>query len=303
MPAEVERALVVVAHLSRWTPTVPATISFAGALNTPRVIAVFAMIPQTWPDGGTKIVAARAVGGDAQPRVVQGGVAARPSRRRRRWLSIPSVVPTVNSGRPGPRVQHRESVSEQLAVRDHRLLDGGDPIDIRRRARRWDRRARERHRVGDRDEVDGVHLPQGIYGIDVVLGGHGAQVLRRTPLELGTGRPRVVDDARRQECHRRRLDGLELDQTARGVDRAEVVPRVRRVHAHVRVGRGGCALPDPDIELLGLHGRPVRLVEAERRSQPQPERDAIGRPSRGRSDRPARPAPPGPPASRTRSPA
>src|SRR5271157_3253665 len=36
-------------------PTAPLTIALAGALYTPRVLSVLAMIPQTCPDGGTRI--------------------------------------------------------------------------------------------------------------------------------------------------------------------------------------------------------------------------------------------------------
>ena len=39
----------------RSTPSAPVTISLAGALCTPRLLSLRAMIPQTWPDGGTRI--------------------------------------------------------------------------------------------------------------------------------------------------------------------------------------------------------------------------------------------------------
>ena len=150
----------------------PRTTSLAGALWTPRVSSLRAQMPATWPLGGTKHGLAGQRVDDLDPRPVERRVL-----RVVAGLVDPPLLDLLGV-EAGRRVEDRDAVAHQLAVGDHRQLDGLDALEVD------DALLVDGHQVGDAEHRDLVdRLEAGEAG---PVGGVADVVVRRD-----AGRARV----------------------------------------------------------------------------------------------------------------
>ena len=144
----------------------PRTTSLAGALWTPRVSSLRAQIPAMWPGRRHELRLAGQRVEDLDPRPVEGRVLAVVA-----GLVDPPLLDLLGV-EPWRRVEDGDAVAHQLAVGDHRELDGLQALQVDHAL------LVHGHQVGDgehRDLVDGLEAGEAgaVGGVaDVVVGGH-----------------------------------------------------------------------------------------------------------------------------------